>query len=604
MFRPYPLHLVCGLAAGLALTGCGGDKNDSNAALSNLVLIQAIQQSQAPKNLAQIAQSNGYKTLVDAAIAADLGDELVANNANLTVFAPSNAAFAAIPNLSDLLLPANKPLLTSILTYHVLPSVVLSPAAISAATSAGETTTLNGAKVTLDVVGGSLYANEAKVGPVDVLASNGVIHGLNRVITPPAPILTTLQARGFTTLASALVSANLASAMDESNDPPLTLFAPTNDALAAAGAAGLDVGLLTKILRTHALSGVINASGAIAAAGSPVTTLEPGAGLTPQVTSAGDLTVSVGNTTATVTLFNIRCTNGVIHVIDKVLLPLQNLADTATLNGYSTLVTAAVAAPSVAADLADPNDLQTVFAPTNDAFAAVPNLADLLLPANQATLQSVLRYHTLTGNVSSVAALALASSVGEATTRNGAPVYLDVVGGSLFVNEAKAGPLDIAASNGTIHGLDRVITPPDTILATLNARGFTTLAGALTTVGLSTAVDDDADAPLTVFAPTNAALAAAGAGSLDALTLTAVLRTHILNGVVKASGAIAAAGTQIPTLQPSANVRTELANGVLRINTGAPSSAAVTLFNIRCTNGVIHVIDAVLLPSLNPASIN
>lgn len=101
---------------------------------------------------------------------------------NITVFAPTNDAFAALPagTVENLLLPENREQLSAILTYHVVPSKVM-----AADVSSGDVPTLNGTELTIDVADGTVTVGGAEVIATDVKASNGVIHVVNRVILPP-----------------------------------------------------------------------------------------------------------------------------------------------------------------------------------------------------------------------------------------------------------------------------------------------------------------------------------------------------------------------------------------------------------------------------------
>jgi transforming growth factor-beta-induced protein len=229
--------------------------------------------------------------------------------------------------------------------------------------------------------------------------------------------------------------------------------------------------------------------------------------------------------------------------------------------------------------------IQPPSAPSNAAFNSVSSLTATLTTDQ---LADVLKYHVLSGSVNSTAAIAAANSAGEATTLQGSAVYLDVVGGNLYVNQAKAGPVDIPASNGVIHGLDAVILPPASIYSALTTYGLSELKTAVDTAGLQSALDGAGT--FTVFAPTNAAFQAIASttATLNATQLGDILEYHVLTSVVKASGAIAAAGTTLN----GASITPSLSGTQLRIN----GSATVMLFNIRCTNGVVHVIDAVLIP--------
>ena len=125
-----------------------------------------------------------FNTLVAAIQAAELV-EVLKSDGPFTVFAPTDEAFAALPEgtVESLLLPENKPLLTSILLYHVVPGAVASGDVISIEAA----TTVNGADIAITVEEGQVMVNEAKVVQVDIMASNGVIHVIDTVILPPAP---------------------------------------------------------------------------------------------------------------------------------------------------------------------------------------------------------------------------------------------------------------------------------------------------------------------------------------------------------------------------------------------------------------------------------
>jgi uncharacterized surface protein with fasciclin (FAS1) repeats len=129
----------------------------------------------------EVASGNAdFSTLVAAVQAAGLVETLQGDGP-FTVFAPTNAAFAALPAgvLERLLLPENKDLLVSILTYHVVPGKVLAADVVD-----GEVATAQGGNVTLSTMGG-VKVNQANVIAADVIASNGVIHVIDAVLLPP-----------------------------------------------------------------------------------------------------------------------------------------------------------------------------------------------------------------------------------------------------------------------------------------------------------------------------------------------------------------------------------------------------------------------------------
>jgi transforming growth factor-beta-induced protein len=233
----------------------------------------------------------------------------------------------------------------------------------------------------------------------------------------------------------------------------------------------------------------------------------------------------------------------------------------------------------------------TVFAPTNAAFTAFGTL-----PTGTA-LTNTLTFHVLPANVKAADALAVAAGAGEATTVQGAKFYVDKVGSDLYVNQAKVTETNLIANNGTVHVINAVLTVPTTIYDTLTTYGLTTLKGAIDTAGLDTALKGTGT--FTVFAPTNAAFSALS--SIPTGTaLGNVLKYHVLTSTVKASAAITVAttaspGNQVGTLLGSdKKITLTVVGGGLRVN-----DVPVTSFNIRATNGVVHVIGTVLTP---PAS--
>ncbi len=220
-----------------------------------------------------------FTTLVAAVQAAELVDTLKGEGP-FTVFAPTDDAFAALPEgtIDSLLLPENKQALTDILLYHVVSGKVMA-ADVTALTSA---TTVLGKDVTVKVDMGNVYINEAQVVITDIATSNGVIHVINAVLLPPADeaameekntIVDIAVADGrFTTLVAALTAADLVETL--SGEGPFTVFAPTDDAFAALPAGTLDTLLLpeskqalTDILLYHVVSGKVMAADVVTLSG-------------------------------------------------------------------------------------------------------------------------------------------------------------------------------------------------------------------------------------------------------------------------------------------------------------------------------------------------
>jgi uncharacterized surface protein with fasciclin (FAS1) repeats len=224
----------------------------------------------------------------------------------------------------------------------------------------------------------------------------------------------------------------------------------------------------------------------------------------------------------------------------------------------------------------------TVFAPTDAAFEAFEQEnPGVLAGLSKDELTAILTYHVVAGDVASSD---LKNGM-VAVTLNGSPVLIEL-GDDVKVGGAKVTMPDIECSNGVIHVIDSIILPPaDDIVATAIAAGdFTSLAAALTDADLVEALQGDG--PFTVFAPTDAAfakLAAVPTGD----DLKNVLLYHVVEGAI-GSGDLTAG--DVPTLLENESVTIDLTDGAM------VNDAKVTTANIITKNGVIHVIDTVLVP--------
>ena len=420
-------------------------------------------------------------------------------------------------------------------------------------------------------------------------------------------IPTTAQSTGeHDALVAALTQANLVSALQA--DGPFTVFAPTDAAFAAAGIdlASFDTdeenATLVDILTYHVYVGSVESSA--------VTD-----GLTVTMLNGDDATftvadgaVSIGD--ATVTLADVPVSNGVIHVIDKVLMPpadvtaedgdicynlythtvspgatfeecmayayyvdyemngqtftgcynivthaftmvsqeecesyvwtpAMDIAMTAQATSiHGSLVAALAHADLVTALQAD--GPFTVFAPTDAAFAAAGiDLASFDTDEENATLVDILTYHVYSGSVESSAV----TDGLTVTMLNGDEATFTVADGAVSIGDATVTLADVPASNGVIHVIDKVLMPPADVLdipATAASTGaHDSLVAALTQANLVSALQ--ADGPFTVFAPTDAAFAAAGIdlASFDTdeenATLVDILTYHVYSGSVESS---------------------------------------------------------------------
>ncbi|MEZ5243955.1 MAG: fasciclin domain-containing protein [Acidimicrobiales bacterium] len=297
------------------------------------------------------------------------------------------------------------------------------------------------------------------------------------------------------------------------------------------------------------------------------------------------------------------------------------IVDVAVANGSFTTLVAAVQAAGLVDTLSGDGPF-TVFAPTDDAFAAA--LADLGLTAEELLaspdLADILTYHVVAGEVDAATAISLDGQSAE--TVNGADIDISVVDGSVVINgTATVVTPDVAASNGIIHVIDAVLLPPDfgsddmaeddmadddmadenaapgTIVDVAVANGsFTTLVAAVQAAGLVDTLSGDG--PFTVFAPTDDAFAAALADlGLTAEELLAspdladILTYHVVAGEVDAATAISLDGQSAETVN-GADIDISVVDGSVVIN----GTATVVTPDVAASNGIIHVIDAVLLP--------
>ena len=426
--------------------------------------------SDVTPHLVDTAKANPSLTvLVEAVVAADLATTLTGPGP-FTVFAPTDTAFAAL--LSELgmtkaQLLADKALLAKVLTYHVIPGNVKKadvPVGLAITTVQGSTFRVDAKGADLVITDGRL--RETKITATDVVAGNGVLHLVDKVLLPQGTIVEMAKANpNLSVLVEAVVAADLASTLSATG--PFTVFAPTNAAftalLAELGvtkeALLADKPLLTQVLRYHVLSPQVVKRADIAL-GKAVTPLQGGFF---KIDAAGaDVVITDGrNRTAKITATDVMATNGVVHVVDKVLLPAdKTIVQTAQANPAFSILVEAVVAADLATILSQPGPF-TVFAPTDTAFAALLTelgVTKAQLLADKPLLTKVLTYHVI------------AAAVLKANVPVGSPVATLSQGETLTVDatlaitdqrgrKATITATDILNSNGVIHVIDKVILP-------------------------------------------------------------------------------------------------------------------------------------------------
>ena len=390
----------------------------------------------------------------------------------------------------------------------------------------------------------------------------------------------------FSTLVTAVQAAGLTETLAQAG--PFTVFAPDNDAFAKLPAGTVEALLanperLRQVLLYHVVPGRVRS-----------TDLVPGALVTAQGAAARiTLTPTPKIDAAGITATDVEADNGVIHIIDSVILPPPSLLELASGNpNFSTLVTA-VQAAGLQSLLARTSGL-TVLAPNNDAFAQLPpgTLESLLVDTNR--LKTILLYHLLPGRVRSRDLVS-----GKVITLQGAAATVDLVGGVRF-NDASVTVADVEASNGIIHGINAVLLPPPDLVALAASRPeLSTFVAAVQAAGLTQALSGAG--PYTVFAPVDAAFAKLPSGTLEALLADPVRLRHLLLYHVNHGPRLRAADlrTGAYSTMQGAPLTIKVESTGVTVN-----SAKVTSPDGESVNGVLHEVDSVLLPAEGFASVS
>ena len=467
------------------------------------------------------AQNTGVHDSLVAALAHAGLVEALQGQGPFTVFAPTDDAFAAAGiDLTTFDTEEENATLVDILTYHVYPGSVEAAQVTDGMTA----TMLNGDDATFTVTEGVVMVGDATVTTADVMASNGIIHVIDKVLMPPADLVdipTVAQGTGIhDSLVAAVIQAELLSTLQ--GDGPFTVFAPTDDAFTAAGVdlAALDneegKAALTDILLYHVVSGAVPSSA--------VTD-----GMVAAAVNGDDLTFTVGEgvmvNDANVILADVAASNGIIHVIDKVLMPPVPITE-----------------------------------------------ADGDICYNMYT-------HTIAAGAS----------------------FDECMSYAYYVDYEMNGQTFTGCYNLVTHTLTTVSqeeceaymwTPAVDILMTAEATTIhNSLVAALTQAELAATLQGDG--PFTVFAPTDDAFAAAGI-DLAALNneegkalLTDILLYHVVSGEVPSS---AVTDGLVAGAVNGDDLTFSVGEGVM------VNDANVVLADVPASNGVIHVIDKVLMP--------
>ena len=418
-----------------------------------------------------------FSVLLELLDLTDLASQ-IPEDGGYTAFAPTDEAFAQLPQetLDYYRNPANSAALTALLSGHFAAEVYPTrniKDGDKIRTVGGSTITASTAQQGPNEV--LLLDGEAGVNMADVLASNGIIHAINQVLTPTTGDLGTLtnvleEDPELSSLLGAAVQTGLSENWSRV-DIDVTCFAPTDAAFSAVDIKFRTdpwVAHLTAILRTHLFQGGTLAQDLTD--GDEIETLS-GEILTVAVSEASDaktVTLSTGGTpSSTVTAVDIEASNGVIHKIDTVLLPTwKDLISLAGDLGNFTVLLELLDSTELTSQILFEDGSYTVFAPTDEAFARLPQetLGFYRDPANTNALTTLLSGHFATevypsrniqdGNTITTFGNTLITA--NVAQQDGTNEVL-VLNGDVTVNTA-----DVLATNGIIHAIDQVIVdaPP------------------------------------------------------------------------------------------------------------------------------------------------
>jgi transforming growth factor-beta-induced protein len=274
----------------------------------------------------------------------------------------------------------------------------------------------------------------------------------------------------------------------------------------------------------------------------------------------------------------------------------KNIVETASSNEQFSILTEALTKAGLVSALEGPGPF-TVFAPTNDAFNALFNQLGVsgIEDLSAETLTPILLNHVVSGSIK-----AMDITTGYAATlntsasgQNAVKVFIEK-GSNVMVDGSKVIIADVMASNGVIHAIDKVILPANVVTHAINNPNFSILVEAVVKAGLVDALS--AAGPFTVFAPTNDAfnalfstLGVTGIADLTAEQLTPILLYHVVSGNVTASQVTSGS---VPTLKEGSSISITADGMGVKLN----GTSTVVATDVQGTNGVIHAIDAVILP--------
>jgi len=585
------------IAFALVITSCNDDDDNT--------------MTEPDYNVVGIVKSTPELSTLESAIVAAGLEVALAGDGPFTIFAPNNAAFEKLdPAILNNII-STPSLLTSLLQYHVVSGNVES----SDLANGPVPTLLSTQSVDVNISGGMVTLNgSSEVVEADLLATNGVVHIIDEVLLPEdfyAQTIVQIAASNpdFSTLVAILSKPELAGLLAAANDPTqdLTVFAPTNDAfdatLAALGKNSIDdlpVELLNEIVQYHILGGAVMSN---ELSNGEVETILEGESITVDISNGAKIN------DANVVIPDVRAVNGVIHAIDGVLLPSYAATAVGTISevilfdpNYTILVESLKIAELL--ETVSTTDDLTLFAPDNAAFiaAGITSLEGL----DKEALTPILLYHVIGAEVLSTELPA----DGMATTlSSGEMMYLGYLNNDVVLINGltQITAVDMVKSNGVVHTINRTLIPPagdvvDVAVAFADMGDdseFTVLVSLLasdTYNDIAVALKEAEN--VTVFAPTDEAFGNIS-DIIETLTeeqIRTVLTYHAVGS--RAFSTDLVDGQILPTLN-SQNLVVNISGDMVSLTdmSGGDDSNVIEV-NVHASNGVIHVVDKVLIPTL------
>ncbi|NMH88631.1 fasciclin domain-containing protein [Flavivirga algicola] len=596
--KKLPLILI----AMLLIVACSNDDDNTTPVVGTLNIVElALTDSNLSNLVAALQRANLATTL---------------QSGTYTVFAPSNAAFETFlsdkgfASLNDV--PVD--VLTQVLLNHVIEGEFNSSSLSTGynSTLATESSTSNKLSIYIDTSSGVKLNGISDVSTPNLQASNGVVHIVDKVIDLPTVVDFALADDTFSTLVAALTRNDLTfdyvttlSTPNGTAPAPFTVFAPTNDAfgdllteLGVASLNDIDEPTLKATLDLHAVAGA-NVLASALTDNMPVTTL--GGEITANVTGGATLT-DVNGRVSNITVTDVQAANGVIHVINKVVLPQlpKNIVGVALdTPELSDLVAALQAADGDLVNVLSGAGPFTVLAPNNAAFTAFLSENNFATLGDVPTdvLAQVLLNHVISGSTLMSTDLVGLGSGYASTEATGAgdnkmSIFFDTSSGVTFNGISTVDTPNIEATNGVIHIVDAVIGLPNIVDHAIANPNLTSLVDALTTGGNTTFTDLlSTPGDFTVFAPTNDAFTAFTNPNTN--DLNDILSNHVVAGATATSS-----GLTNSYVKTAATFGATSNNLSLYINTDngvtLNGMSTVAIPDIIASNGVIHAVDAII----------